>query len=586
MKSWLIIAAVAAGLAGCSGGGSTGCGGGSVPIGGGGSASAPAGSCGTQSPTVTASDLIVTVHTNSVSGIQNTGTDTATVTVTAVDASRNVLAAIPVSIVPDETAVATTSGTTTDSSGVVTGTISLGGDRSNRTIAVVVTSGSISKIVQIPVVGAKITAAPSPALVTAGQAGVIQYRVVDANAAPMSGIDITVSGSLPSVTGTTDANGNYAYTYTVPEGTAPLTFSAAGAGVSVDTTVSYATTTTVPPAVGVIRSASLAANPSTIGINVPGSTANQVEVRALFLTDNNKPMQNVRVRFDLKGDVNGIGGTLTSGDNFVYSDANGVARTTYVAGSRSSGTDGVRIRACYDNIDFPIVTPATADCPNGKEVISYVTVADEAVSLSINTDNTIVAIDGEQVYQIAFSVQVVDSVGNPKPGILVKGDARLPRYYKGFYDVAGSAWTRVAAQACDNEDINDNHNIDKFSNGQSEDANGDGKLQPAAADVEIVPKDIGTDTTDRFGRAYFYMQYGQNKATWDDYQLTFTATVGGSEGSQFIIGNLPAPAALFTQTTVDLPFRLSPYGTDTSGGTLQVTDPSTQKSGQLCVLAP
>ena len=66
----------------------------------------------------------------------------------------------------------------------------------------------------------------------------------------------------------------------------------------------------------------------------------------------NKPVKNMRVRFDLAGDVNSIGGTFTTGDNVVYSDANGVATSAYVPGTRSSPTDGVTVRACWDYVDF------------------------------------------------------------------------------------------------------------------------------------------------------------------------------------------------------------------------------------------
>ena len=90
-----------------------------------------------------------------------------------------------------------------------------------------------------------------------------------------------------------------------------------------------------------------------------GSTSNRSELRALFLGAGNAPVPNVRVRFDLAGDVNNIGGSLTSGTNVVYSDANGVATTAYVPGSRSSPTDGLTVRACWAASDF-----AAGTCPN------------------------------------------------------------------------------------------------------------------------------------------------------------------------------------------------------------------------------
>ena len=147
MKTLLAALAMGVVLAGCSAGGKN--------------------SSTTPPPVVnpTASDLLVTVSTPSSDGLQNTGSQVATVTVTAVDANRNVVAAVPVSIVPDNTAVVTASSTTTNTSGVVTGTVSIGNDRSNRTINLVVTSGSIKKTASFNVVGNVLTATPSPAVI-------------------------------------------------------------------------------------------------------------------------------------------------------------------------------------------------------------------------------------------------------------------------------------------------------------------------------------------------------------------------------------------------------------------------------------
>ena len=53
---------------------------------------------------------------------------------------------------------------------------------------------------------------------------------------------------------------------------------------------------------------------------------------------------------------------LTSGTNVVYSDANGVATTAYVPGSRFSPTDGLTVRACWSANDFA----GRRRCPNAE----------------------------------------------------------------------------------------------------------------------------------------------------------------------------------------------------------------------------
>ena len=571
MKTLFAAAVIGVVLAGCSAGGK------------GSSTSTPV--------TASASDLLVTVNTPSPGGLQNTGSQVATVTVTAVDANRNVVAAVPVSIVPDSTAVVTTSSTTTDASGVVTGTVSIGNDRSNRTINLVITSGSIKTTASFNVVGNVLTATPSPAVVAPGAAGTIQYHLVDASGAAVPNVSVAVTGSS-ATTGTTDVNGNFVLSYTAPATQQVLTFNATANNVSVASTVQD-TSGTIDPATGTVQSASLSSDPSTVAVNAAGSTTNQVSVRALFLGANNQPIPNIRVRFDLDGDTNGIGGTLSSGTDYVYSDANGVARTTYIPGTRSSGNNKLTIRGCWNNSDFTAVASGAA-CPNNQAVSSQITVAGASVSIAIDTDNQIVVLTTSPViYQISYAVQVVDSVGNPQSGVVVSSAVDQPRYYKGFYSLPTGAakWVDQGHVACDNEDVNRNGNQDVFSSTQKEDANNDGILEPAAAAVTIIAQTQtagllgGQATTDQFGRAYFFMQYGAQYATWSDFTLNFSAVVSGSEGHKSYSATLPAPATAFTTTTADLPFELSPWGIDTGTGFTPVTDPATGISYSLCTSA-
>ncbi len=572
------IAALAMGLvlAGCSAGGSN----------------------TTKTPTTgdpTASDLLVTVTTPTAGGLRNTGLEVATVTVTAVDANRNVVASVPVAIVSDTTAVVAAGGKSTDAKGVVTATVGIGGDTSNRTVNIVISSGSITKNASFDVVGNVLTATPAPAVITPGSAGTIQYHLEDAAGNGLSGISVAVSGSL-TATGKTDGSGNFIYNYTAPSAEQVLTFNATANNVSVASTVQD-TSGTIPSAIGAVQSASLSADPSTVGINAAGSTINQVSVRALFLGANNQPIANVRVRFDKDGDTNGIGGTLTSGNGYVYSDANGVARTTYIPGTRSSGNKKLTIRACWSNNDFAAMAEGAA-CPDtlpvaNQEVSSAITVAGASVSVAIDTDNKLVQLASSPViYQISYAVQVVDSVGNPQAGVVVSSAVDQPRYYKGSFAVIGGSWVRLGHQSCDNEDVNRNGNQDVFSPTSKEDANGNGLLEPAAAAVTILAQTqvagllAGQAKTDAFGRAYFFLQYGAQYATWSDFTLTFSAVVAGSEGHKSYSTTLPAPAAAFQDVTVSLPFQNSPWGTDASSGIVSVADPATSIVSNLCTLAP
>ena len=555
------VAAIAVGLfvAGCSGGGPTTA---SKP---------PVGSA-------TASDLIVTVDKTSIS---DTGTETALVTVTAVDASRNIVGGVAVTLVPDRNGLITASGSTTATgTGQVTGVLAIGADKSNRTIDVVVTSGSLTKTVKVDVTGAQLQATPSSA--APGASATVQFLVTDKANAPigLEPISVTLNGGA-ATSGATDAHGIYTYTYTAPS-SPTATISATAAGITTAAVVTISTTNT-SPASGTVTSASLAANPATVNVNAAGSTANQVAVRGLFLGTGNAPISNVRVRFDLATDPNLIGGTLTSGTNYVYTDTNGVALTSYIPGTRGSGNQQLTIRACWSETDF-----AAGFCPNAAT--ANITVAQSGVSISIFHSNTVAVDTAKLTYTEPFTVQVVDAVGQPIKGVTVTGSVDLPRFYRGFW-VGAAPWVQVISNACDNEDINRNNVLETYAGNVKEDQNGSGKLEPYTADVAITPQTAGSDTTDAFGLAYFNMQYGQNIASWDDFTLTFSALVAGTEGKATTSGTLGVPESAVTATATP-PFVVSPYNLNRTNttiqavGTVTVTDPSTGKSGVLCQAQP
>ena len=560
MKASIAVMAIGAILAGCSGGGDT-------------TTKKPVGS------TAVAADLIVVADKTSIS---DTGAETALITVTAVDASRNIVGGVAVTMVPDRNGLITASGSiTATASGQVTGVLSIGADKSDRTIDVVVTSGSLTKTVKVDVAGAQLQATPSSA--APGTTATVQFLLTDKSNTPIASepISVTLNGGT-ATSGTTDVHGAYSYSYSVPS-SPTASISATAAGVTTAATVTISTTNT-SPASGTVTSASLAANPATVNVNTAGSTTNQVAVRGLFLGAGNAPISNVRVRFDLANDNNLIGGTLTSGSNYVYTDSNGVALTSYIPGTRGSGNQQLTIRACWDEADF-----TAGMCPNAAT--ANITVAQSGVSISIFHSNTVAADPAKLTYTQPFTVQVVDAVGQPIKGVTVTGSVDLPRFYRGFWVGGAGGWVQVRSNSCDNEDINRNNVLETYTGGAKEDQNGSGKLEPYAADVAITPLSAGSDTTDAFGLAYFNMQYGQNIGSWDDYTLTFSALVAGTEGKATTAGTLGVLASAVTSTDQP-PFIVSPYNfnrTNTSiqsVGTATITDPSTGKSGVLCLAQP
>lgn len=553
--------------------------------------------CSSSTTAPKAADLSISLSAQTLS---NDGTNTVTATVTAVDANRNALASIPVTVSVNNSAVATVSGTATDAKGVVAAQVGIGSDRSNRSITVTAISGGLSRAATFQVIGASLTATPLPAVIVPGAAGQVDFRLVDVNSNPMGGQNIVVNGvNGVDVSGTTDNNGSYTYSYTAPSAGGSVDIRATAGGVSKTQTILVQSGTgTIPPAVVAVQSATLAASPSVVPVNT-GSTSNRSELRALFLGAGNAPVANVRVRFDLNGDLNSIGGSLTSGSNVVYSNSNGVATTAYVPGSRFSPTDGLTVRACWSENDFPAKAPGAPDpvvgspeCP--KAALATLTVISEALSVSISTNSLIEIGPTGLDYIKKYLVQVNDSAGNAKAGVQVSPSIDLLEYFKGEWIVVGDKWKQVGEVSrdadgkvvswqpivsCDNEDLNRNGVLQVYANGAVEDANGTLKLEPRKADVNV--SFVGSSTTNSDGQVVLKITYGQSLASWLQFNILVAAAgVAGTEGRTSYQGVLPVLADHIADPDKEPAFRYGPYGI--KGSPVVVTTTPEGQTGLLC----
>ncbi len=199
IKTWITLMLLT-GLAACGGGG----GGAGAPILGGG---------GTSGVT----DLVITLSSNT---LVNSGTQTVTVSVTAVDASRNVVPNVPVNVSADANAVVTAESTTTDAGGIVRAAVGIGSDRTARTITVTARNGSLTKTATITVSEAAATAVASDLVLTLSARSIANNgsqtvtavaTALDArrNVLPGAAIQLTVDSNAtvtPNAT-TTDATG-------------------------------------------------------------------------------------------------------------------------------------------------------------------------------------------------------------------------------------------------------------------------------------------------------------------------------------------------------------------------------------------
>ena len=321
-------------------------------------------------------------------------------------------------------------------------------------------------------------------------------------------------------------------------------------------TLQVQTTSTVPVVPAAITpSASISANPSVVAVNATGSEANRSEIRVLFLSAGNMPVKNMRVKFDLNGDPNSIGGKFTTGSTVLYSDANGIVTTAYVPGTRSSPTDGVKIRACYGKSD---TDPNLLTCGTSETV--SLTVTSEPLGVTIGTNETIIV--NELTYVKKFIVSVADSAGVAKPDVNIVVSLDLPNYRKGQYVIAGSAWVKNGApptgdQAmCDNEDKNRNGVLER---GDGDDANNDDQLWPRKPDVIIS---LLQSKTRANGTVELQIEYAKDHGSWVDAFITVSASgVSGSEGrATYLMAPVPIDSASKSKIDSDPAYRFSPYG--------------------------
>ena len=195
-------------------------------------------------------------------------------------------------------------------------------------------------------------------------------------------VKVAISGVAVFPAGeTTDLSGNAVVIFNAPTSPGEYTFVASALGSSAAKIIQVISPASGKPnAVGVVSSASLTSNPTTIQPNTDGRTTNRSRLSAKFQTADNVGIENMRVRFEIEKPGLGNNESVSTDTATVFSNAAGVAEADYIAGTRTSPTNGVRVRICYSQIDFSVL-----DCPNS--ISATLTVAGAPLSISIGDDN-------------------------------------------------------------------------------------------------------------------------------------------------------------------------------------------------------
>lgn len=512
--SCLLLAAV---MGACGGGGGSA---GSTGTGVSGGTGGTGGTSGTGS-TVTAASF---TYSLSKSQLTNSGSDSVELTMVALDGNNNPVSGAAVSVSVDS-GIYTPASNTTDATGKASGAITIGGNKSSRNIVATMRVGGLTSTATIPVVGASspISLVLVPATPAPSQAVRVDIKLVDSTGAGVSFTDVQLSGTL-GMTGkvTTDATGAASANLAAAPaaaGTYTVDASALGATATRSVQVVAGGASGIADAAGPISAASIAIVPTTIAPNTAGSTTNKAALRAKFLNASNQAIQNVRVRFEIVAPGLGSGEQISTGTGVVYSDVNGEAIADYIAGTRSSPTDGVVIRACYGLTDAAIANGACA-----TSVTKTMTVASQPLSITLGDNNLLAKGSNELTYIKKFDVAVADAAGNAVKDATVSASVDLKSYGKGTYEVVAPATTPTEPFWCANEDVNRNGALDV-----GEDINGNGKLEPRKADV--ILSFVGSNVTGANGRMTIQVEYPQNVATWLVYTVKVTTNVAGSEGT-------------------------------------------------------
>ena len=151
--------------------------------------------------------------------IVNSGSDVATLTVTALDSSRNPVANVPVKVVLDS-GIFTPNSDVTDASGRMSGKITIGGNKSNRDIRFKLTAGGQSDSGVIAVTGSQIALTILPSMPLPGQDVQVDAKVSDVTGAAIGNIPIALSGTLLGANlpagKNTDGSGRATWTFKAP----------------------------------------------------------------------------------------------------------------------------------------------------------------------------------------------------------------------------------------------------------------------------------------------------------------------------------------------------------------------------------
>jgi hypothetical protein len=354
------------------------------------------------------------------------------------------------------------------------------------------------------------------------------------------GTQVSFSASRGTIVGSPVATAAGAASVSISStsaGTATISASGPGGTPAATLNISFVTLTASSVAVQAV--------PGTIQVTTGGASqaSNSSTISVLVRDAANNLVKNAGVNFAITADPSG--GSLNAPR--AVTDVNGSASVTYTAGTTSSPSNGVIIRATVTDINGNAIPQITST--------AALTVAGQSLLVRLGTDNLVGGT--APVNTKTYVAIVTDAAGNAVVGTSVRFSLRPGRYAKGFYTFAGAAgWVQTVNVTCANEDLNFNGILDvPPAVPASEDINGNGSLDPG--NVATV---TATATTDAFGVATAVITYAKDHATWVEDVLEARTGVVGNDPPALATFVLPGLATDYATQNVAPPGAISPYG--------------------------
>ncbi len=531
-------------------------------------------------------------------------------------------------ILSSDSGILTIADPITNEGGIVTATLSAGGDPTNRTISISADANGVIGMSSIDVIGTTLFLSGAPSLAQGDSA---PYTVVltDAGGNGIAGETIAVTSSngntLASASLTTDIGGQ-AQVMLTASAAGPDTLSAVALGITAmqDLAVSNDAFSITAPAAG---TEIVLNTPTPVVLNWTIAGAGQANEVISFsstrgaldaISDVTDAAGNASVNISSTNAGGAVitatnsGGTTTSVTvEFVANvpDSIAVQASPFTIGPEEQSTVTAIVRDVANNlVKNEVVTfvlddvtggqlsvaqaitdsqgraqtfytaSSTTSANNGVRVTATVqadptisdfvelTVAQRELFLSIGTGNEIFEPNSAQ-YRKEFVVQVTDSQGNGVEGVTVQVGLLSDRYFKGFWtyvDDPVNAWVQTVNAQCIDEDSVPPTDRNGILD-PGEDLNGSMRIEAGNIATAVAQNGVGgTFTSDGGGFGIIDVFYPQEFARWVEATLEATTSVQGTEFAEASQFILPISADDVSSELVEPPGVTSPFGVSLS----------------------